>query len=576
MKLKYITFTAILSVLSLTSCNDFLDKVPDTRVDLNSVEQCRLLMTGAYPTANYALICEFSTDNVVDNTSPDEDGNRYNLSPYKKIDEELFAWEDAKSDTDNDSPSGVWQAYYHSIACANATLEKLAEFEKQGKNFKDYEKIPQLKGEAYMMRAFCHFILANVFCEAYRGPELSKSILGIPYITKPETTVMVIPNRGNLAENYDSIEADLNRGLPLINDGLYSIPTYHFNKTAAYAFATRFYLFKRDYEKVVKYADLAFGGKDVDPKQYMSTIWQNSGDFYYIHDMGRYFASINEKRNFMLMSQYSTLMRRYTGGQRYALNRDAKSSTVNGPGPTWLAYQVKDNKGRSSIMNPCFNGLCGSNGKTDYGTYFGPAVSEQFEYSDKVQGIGYAHNVRSEFTGEETLLSRAEAKLFLGDKAGCLADLSVWELSRHGSPSAISWGDRYIALDENSINRFYLDNDPGFGIVKKINMDEVYPCNYSLSAENVGIMQCIQHFRRIEFVHNGLRWFDIKRLGLEITHVIGKNAQKVTLSPLDPRKALQLPNEVIAAGIEGNNRAQITLVANENASLQPEKYELAK
>ena len=69
-----------------------------------------------------------------------------------------------------------------------------------------------------------------------------------------------------------------------------------------------------------------------------------------------------------------------------------------------------------------------------------------------------------------------------------------------------------------------------------------------------------QHFRRIEFIHNGMRWFDIKRLGLSVKHVIGKDANVVILNAnigegrLDRRLAFQIPNEIIAAGITPSDR----------------------
>jgi len=46
---------------------------------------------------------------------------------------------------------------------------------------------------------------------------------------------------------------------------------------------------------------------------------------------------------------------------------------------------------------------------------------------------------------------------------------------------------------------------------------------------------------------------DIKRYGIEITHIQGTNAPK-TLIVNDPRLAIQLPQEVILAGLEANPR----------------------
>lgn len=565
MKLKNI-FIGLSAVVALTSCNDFLDKIPDTRVELEKVEQLKMLLVTSYPQTNYALVCEFSSDNVDDNNSPDKNGNRYNLTPYDKGDEELYLFQDVKSATGTDSPSSVWEGYYTAIAGANAVLEKIPEMEAKGSELANYEQLTAIKGEALLIRAYCHFTLANIFCEAYRGPELSKTITGIPYITAPETTVKPHYDRGNLADVYEKIEADLTEGLPLINNGLYEVPKYHFNVAAANAFAARFYLFKRDYKKALTHANAAFGGENTDVSQYMSDIWQNLGNFYYISDFGLYYNNIDKARNFMLVPTYSTFWRRFIGGHRFAASRDAKRATLQGPGPTWENYRwrASDGSGEVFSMNPCFNGACGVNGKAEYGTYFAGSCCEQFEYTDKVAGIGYTHITRAEFTGEETLLVRAEAKAFLGDKAGAIADLAVWDKAHREYSS----GDSYIDLTEQSIKAFYADKDPGYGIAKKINIDEVYPvADYSLTDDIMPIIQCVQHYRRIETIHTGMRFFDLKRLGIEYSHIIGKDGIVETMTLNDPRRAIQIPTEVLAAGLEPNKRLDNT----ENTTV-PEKY----
>ena len=49
MKFKYIAIAAAgVALMSLSSCKDFLDKVPDTRVDLETVEQLRELLNNGY------------------------------------------------------------------------------------------------------------------------------------------------------------------------------------------------------------------------------------------------------------------------------------------------------------------------------------------------------------------------------------------------------------------------------------------------------------------------------------------------------------------------------------------------
>ena len=441
-----------MALVGLTSCNDFLDKVPDTRVELKTPEQLRMLLVNGYPTGSYSSICELSSDNMIDNNSPNDQGVRYNLGAYDIIDNELFAFEDAKATNGEDTPSGVWEAYYHSIACANAVLERVEELEEEGQG--DDPEVKAVKGEALLIRSYGHFILANIFCEAYRGPELSKSIKGIPYITKPETKVLVQYERGTLADVYAQCQKDLEEGLTLINDSYYDVPKYHFNRQAANAYAARFYLFIRDYKNCLKYADLALGGADTDASQFCTDIWAQAARFYYISDFARYFTNITHQRNFMLIPTFSVFLRHMTGG-RYTTNRDAKRATIQGPGPTWEKWKWSNKKtGENFAMHPCFNGVCGSAGKSEYGTFFAGTLGELFEYTDKVAGIGYVHNVRCEFFGEETLMCRAEAKAFLGDLEGAIADLKTWELSLRSTANDDGSEDVYKDLTLQRVKEF--------------------------------------------------------------------------------------------------------------------------
>ncbi|MDE6378869.1 MAG: RagB/SusD family nutrient uptake outer membrane protein [Muribaculaceae bacterium] len=553
---KFIYTIALGAALGLTSCgSDFLGTPTDSRVELDTTDKLRMLLVSSYPMQNYAWPCELMSDNMEDNNAPDEDGLRYNLSPYDRGDDEMFRWEVCLTNTDNDSPSAIWESHYHAIAGANAVLQVLDKWEKEGPLDATQRAV---KGEALMIRSYCHFILAQVFCHPYRGDVVNETLLGVPYITTPETTVKPDYQRGTLKTTYDNIRADLEAALPLIDNGLYDIPKYHFNKSAAEAFAARFYLCTREYDKCLEHCNNAFGGAEVDPRLFMSTIFQNLGNFYYISDFGKFVQGSDKQRNLMLIATYSTAWRHFVGGLRYGVIRDALNSTIHGSSPSWSRFQWRQSNGKGGtfVMHPCFNGACGSNGKAEYGSYFAGNISEQFEITDKIASIGYAHVTRSEFTGEEVLLTRAEAKLFLGDINGALADLDIWEKARRESPSAEGSEDMFVDLTVDNIRSFYVDRDPGYGIAKTINIDQICPSNWTIgSPEEIAMLQCIQHFRRIEMIHTGMRWFDIKRLGLEFDRKIGKDGLD-HLGIFDERKAVQIPAEIVAAGMQRNPRIE--------------------
>ena len=539
---------AVAGAMSLSSCNDFLDKLPDNRVDPTTPDQLLLMLVDGYSTGNYAKYCELSSDNIIDNNSPDENGVRYNLEANNVIDDEMFAWEDAVSDMDVDSPSSIWEGAYHGIAVANHVLDFINKWRAEHREFseEDQAKLAAAEAEAYLVRAYNHFVLVNVFAMPYG--KNSDTDLGVPYVTEPETEVLVNYNRNTVKEVYDLIEQDLLKGLAGVNDSYYDVTKYHFNTKAANAFAARFYLYKRDYENVIKYADNVLGVGTSTAATMMRKYWATN---YSNTDANiQAYISAESASNLMLVATNSGFWRTIGTGTRYGVNRDAATETLYGWGPTW------SNTGY--ILHPCYIGKLYINGTQEYGVYF-LKLGELFEYTDKVAGIGYVHLVRTEFTAEETLLCRAEAKIYTGDIEGAVADLKVWDDSRKDLPATYQFEDLTSELirsyyDEAAHQTPSSEYDPRPGVFKKLHIDEVCPSDkYSLTADKLPYIYCLLHFRRIETIFDGYRWFDIKRYGIEVTHHIGRTRVE-TLTLNDPRRALQIPAEVISAGMEGNNR----------------------
>ena len=55
------------ALTALTSCNDYLDKTPDDRAELDTPQKIIQLLVSAYPTCNSVLLNEVMSDNVDDN-----------------------------------------------------------------------------------------------------------------------------------------------------------------------------------------------------------------------------------------------------------------------------------------------------------------------------------------------------------------------------------------------------------------------------------------------------------------------------------------------------------------------------
>jgi hypothetical protein len=523
MKIKYIIYPLV-TLLLLGSCNDFLDTPPDNRVEWNTPKQISKLLVSAYSDGNYALLGELSSDNFIDNNSPNENGYYYNLASRGRQDDELYAWEDAVSDDEQDSPSSVWNGCYYAIAIANNALKAIEKFEAEGRG----DEVSAQKGEALLCRAYHHFILVNIFAKTYRNKDLSKDDPGVPYVTEPETRVLVHYERLPVADVYDKIEQDLVEGIDLIVDNVYEVPKYHFNRKAAHAFATRFYLFKREYEKVIHHANIALGTTP------SLRNWNKETPTY--ESIALFWIDTESLNNFLLIPTGSWFNRVFN--TRYACNREAADATIFGIGPTWTGYN----------FHPCYSGRLYLRGSQEYGLFF-PKCGEFFEYSDKIAQIGFGHVVRAEFTAEETLLCRAEANVYLGNDASAVADLKAYDDSRKIKQSDATVIPATL-LTESLIRDFYRESRPLF--VHKYNTEKISP-DFIVTDHQKPLLDCVLHFRRLETIFDGLRWFDIKRYGIEISHKIGKGRVE-TLTWDDPRRALQIPAEVIQAGMEPNDR----------------------
>lgn len=535
---------AVAGVLSLSSCSDFLDEAPDNRIDPQNLDQLEKILVGGYSSANYGVMCELSSDNIVD--------NHYlgytNMQPLNLMNNQEFAWEDADMESMQDSPTYLWSGAYAAIAAANHVLEKVDEFKAEGKysSGNDLVELNAISGEAHLIRAYNHFVLVNLFAPQYRG-DASSGDQGIPYTTKPETKPGQHYERESVKAVYDKIEADLKIGLENVSDMYYSQPKWHFNTTAANAFAARFYLYKRDYENAELYATKALG---TDPSSMLRSNYWGTSYTSLAADASAYFDS-SSSNNFLLIPTTSNLFVTVAVGTtstatRYALNGSGLYGTIYSQAPFY--------KGN---INPAYSSRLYVNGNQRYGCW--PSwMYAFFEYSDKVAGIGYYKVLRAEFTAEETLLTRAEARIFLNKIDEAVQDLNTWASAFRTTPGENTWFD----MDRKTIESYYnkanmttATNDPRqYNNLPDLHIDEIFPvAKGKVTAENLPYLWCTLHFRRIETIFTGLRWFDIRRMGIEVTHNIGKTRVE-TLTFNDKRRAFQVPIEAISSGLEPTDR----------------------
>lgn len=515
MKRINILFIALLALITV-SCDSFLDETPDNRAEVDSQLKIRKLLVSAYSTGNYALVTEVSSDNVDDNGKSNPNTTRF----Y----EQIANWEDI-TEVENDDPKTIWEGAYGAIAHSNEALAAIAELGEA--------ELAAEKGEALITRAYNHFILINVFCQHYNTGS-SSSDLGIPYMETSETTLNPQYERGTVKDVYEKINTDIEAALPLISDDIYEVNAYHFTKKAAYAFAARFNLYYEKWAKAKEYASKVV----TDNPSTQLRDWAALGALPRQPDPVTN-AYINDAANLLAATSGSNIglyFGAYYHGSRYNHSRKiADEQTLLAPLP--------------------FGGISGSDYNFGPFVYAGTNLDKTlfykipflFEYTDPVAGIGYRRSVMIPFTTDETLLVRAEAEAMLGENDAALADLNAWSSNFFkGNEATLT-----------QVNDFY-SNLPFSSEVSASQKKRLSPKFTLATGTQENLIHYVLQCRRVLTLHEGLRWFDIKRYGIEVPrYQIQADGTSTVIDVLeveDLRKAIQIPQDVVSAGFEANPR----------------------
>ena len=511
-KIYIILFTAL--ALLAVSCNDFLDEVPDNRAEVDTPEKITRLLVSGYPNTSYAFIAEMYSDNT------DVMDLAYEYSDFQQ---ELFEWRNNVAFINWDSPFALWTDCYNAIASANVALEAI---QKLG----DTDNLSPQKGEALLCRAYSHFNLVNIFCVHYGSNSLID--LGIPYVTKPEKVVRAQYERGTVAEVYEKIREDLEAGLLLIDDNNYRVPKFHFNKKAAYAFAARFYLYMGEYDNVVKYANLLLGENP-------AALLMNWADLGALTPNGNvqpdYF--IQDPAALMLItssSEWPVYHGPLMAGRKYAHGSSIYNAETTGATTPWGNLT-------SIIKQKPFNNSALVRMPTR-------KIGRYFEYVDQIAGIGYPNMMYPAFVVDETLLCRAEAYIMQGEYDKAIDDMNTF-MKAFTNCSDVSLST--ITSFYQRMNYYTYDKPTS---KKKLNPDFIAIAD----EEQENLIHAILMLRRILTIHEGLRWFDIKRYGIEVSRrsvsINGTFRQLDILKKDDLRRAIQLPTDVVDAGLTPNPR----------------------
>ncbi len=535
-------FTSVFAALCiLAGCSEFLDELPDNRAELDTSEKIYKLLVSAYPDRTYVRMCEISSDNVDDQGEDDPNFSRLLL--------QNAYWNDM-IDAENESNQNTWQQYYNAISNANTALEAI-------ENLGTPEELLPAKGEALICRAYCHFCLSMLYCLPYH-PEKASMYMGIPYMLAPEKTLNPHYERGSLEDVYRYIAADIEEGLPLIDDNVYTVPKYHFNRDAANAFAARFYLYYMKWDKVIEHADAVLGSEP----SIVLRDWPDAAKAEWGRQAFDYIDPSHEF-NLLLIPLFSTNGKFFNAwnesGARFTHTyRLSKQETYRAPRPMGGPYDLWGQKSldRTYLYQPYIN--------DNIQKIYMPKWPDQWQTLDQITGVGYGRSTMVAFTTNETLLCRAEAYIHLRRYDDAVKDMDTW------SCSMFKVGENGIVhLTRERINEVYGDPEseayiPEYTAEHPTSRKALHPHGFTVDpGEQENMIQCLLYCRRIETLADGLRWQDVKRYGIDVDrfdliNYVDEDTEGYrvaeTLEHTDLRRAIQLPYEVISAGLTRNPR----------------------
>jgi len=484
---------SLLILISFTSCDDFLSEVPDNRTQIDTPEKISELLVTAYPDRTYMLMAETMSDNVFDSDMQDSDvDNR-----------QSFNWE-MQSQFGIDTEGDFWNSCYRAIAAANQALAAIDELGNSA-------SLNPQKGEALMARAYNHFMLVSFWSQRY-NPATAATDLGIPYVTKPEGELLAQYRRNSVEEVFELIEQDITEGLKYVTND-YKEPKYHFNVNAAKAFASRFYLVKGDWDKVLELSkDLGAEPKLRDYVSFNASTTSEQKEIDY--------SRVEQDTNLLVAFPNSIVGRAYTNRFYLSANRadEILGSDTFFFGKPWLIYTSAFYQNNVII----------------------PKFYEYFKVTNVTAGIGEPYTGTVLLSNDEFLLNRIEAHVMKNQIAEANAELQYFLGTR------------------------IEDYDPATDIITEEIIVDKYPVVaneytpfYALSPVQASYIKAIAEAKRRDFIHEGMRWFDIKRFNIVVEHntvEFGQVVRNNILTKDDKRRALQIPQRASDNGIEKNPR----------------------
>lgn len=405
--------------------------------------------------------------------------------------EDLYNWtRDIRNQEHQDSPGAFWVNSYDAISSVNVALDALDHLE-----LKEEEKsrAAAVRGEALVLRSYYHFMLVNIFAPHYDENSASHTP-GVPYMKDIENQLVVHYERASVEEVYRQAEEDLLEGIRLIeeNKGNFNNNKYHFTLPTVYLYASRFYLFRNRNSGAQRDIDAAINFSEKSLQAFGGVGMMRDWLDYARDNYGM--VDVNQPEVGMVQESPTWTILQYA----YQTTLVIKNDKFRNP------FNFEDNrqqivyKGSGNIFMPAFYYAVNPNGTK--------TLTDVFPLTEAILNAAESYARNHEYGKAEELL--------------------------HAFGSHV-----YKNYDKTKVNREWLAKYYGY-------FDEE-------NKEELGLINYILFERRIHFLFQGKRWFDIRRYEINVEHEL-MNGEVIWLSDIAPNRDYQIPRFAIEAGMTPN------------------------
>lgn len=264
MKRTILIMMAILSMLSISSCEEYTDILnPKGKNLLATVDELEYLLNYNFGSSNAFYLQNLY---LVDNDSYARAGNVANtLSGPKNLNYAMLTY-DASIDRAMLATSDP--SYLEMYSVINNRLNIVIQLVEDATG--NREKAVRLKAEALTLRAYFHYILVNIYAKAY-NPATASQNGGIAYMNKIDYETS--PVKSTVAEVYTKMLEDVNAAIA--SAALPDVPpnSTKVSKAFAYAVKAQILISMRDYAGALAAAEtsLAFKNTLEDHRPFVAT-----------------------------------------------------------------------------------------------------------------------------------------------------------------------------------------------------------------------------------------------------------------------------------------------------------------